>query len=400
MSSLSLRSLLVCLLLSVAGAAAAPAAVVTDLTGTGEGIISNRHQEHLWVTSDRWLHAIINDGTEGKALNFYSSRDGANWFLQGTVPWTDKNTQSDGVVVGDTLYLVYPSSQRHLMLRTYGYDRALKTWTLSGEYTILAQSQHVPDRPTITLDGNLRVWVAFSDLDRDTGNVIIKVAAQGDTLGQWNTPLQFGTRNASEIKTGRLLALSDGVMLVYTDGPHPNSDAHTLNWAYRLNSAPLTAAWTSGGTLYQFATLENDQFGCHFNAAVDRADNVHIASRADDRLIYFRIAGYLNSWVDPRYLSASDTAPYVQVSLSAQDDLFIIYPHKPTSNAVVLRSGNAGLTFQTVAALEYQPGVELGFPRLESPSHFLENLPVLRQISPSIDSYGLVFFNLNTSAPP
>jgi len=59
----------------------------TNLQSLEEGMISFRHQEHMWLTSDGAQHVLINQGMGIPSLNLYSSLGGiTDWQLKVGLP--------------------------------------------------------------------------------------------------------------------------------------------------------------------------------------------------------------------------------------------------------------------------------------------------------------------------
>src|SRR3546814_3970307 len=99
------------------------AAVVLDGTPTTlqsntERMISLRHQEHMWETSDGATHVIVNRGelTASDSLQLYSTFDqGLTWVAGPHLADSDRYSTSDGYLVGDVLYVTHatPRSEEH-----------------------------------------------------------------------------------------------------------------------------------------------------------------------------------------------------------------------------------------------------------------------------------------------
>ena len=104
----------------------------TNLSGNAELMISYRHQERMWQTSDGGLHLVVNRGTSqgNPALVLNSSFDGGvTWITQVTFANTNRDTTADGTLQGSLLALVYATADGGVSFAQLSYDSALRTWT-------------------------------------------------------------------------------------------------------------------------------------------------------------------------------------------------------------------------------------------------------------------------------
>src|SRR5688500_303362 len=138
-----------------APARAAPPAISpepTNLSGNSELMISYRHQERMWQTSDGALHVVINRGMSppnpGLVLN--SSYDGAvTWVVQITFANSNRNSTVDGMLQGSLLVLVYATTDGGVSFAQLPYDSALRTWQVNRSETVFYSSQLDVDNPTV-----------------------------------------------------------------------------------------------------------------------------------------------------------------------------------------------------------------------------------------------------------
>jgi hypothetical protein len=375
----------------------------TNLTGTVEGIISQKFQEHMWVTADGRVHVVINDGGDEGALKLFSSLDGKDWSLQVAIPGTDRRAQSDGLLYGSALYLVYPSSRGELVLSKLAYDAAGLRWRLRRSVTVYHREFHTPDRPSIAIDSRQRLWIGFADLNDVTGETVLKLLAGDGGPFCCTPPITLGTRNVSEQKSVRLIGVANALVAVYTDGPNPASSTHTLNWAYRHDDQALDGSWVEGGLLHQYRPGTKDPHGAHFSTVADGLDQVHIVSRSGPDVIYFRISDLTSSWDSARVLATDPAGPYVQMSLSQSGVLYVLYPGSCGSSEQdirVLVSSDYGETFTEAASLVFGRNRYLGQFRIASPTRFQAMLPVLRQIQGLTSlRHRLVYFGVDIEGP-
>ncbi len=382
----------------------------TNLKGEKEGIISSRHQEHLWVTDDGVFHALINNGNRHDALQLFSSTNGTDWLLQLTFTNTNHQSRPDGFLKGNILWIVYPSPDNQIFLYKLSYIFETKSWSKMATIKAYQRFGYIPDRPTITVDRWDQIWIAFSELDQETGQTLVKVIKAVNNVKGLNccelTPTIFATSNGSKKKSARILALEDKIVLIYTDEAYVDSakvdkkHGHSLNWAYML-LPHHNPEWIIGGELFQYKSDENDPHGTHFNVAKDSFDNIHIVTRAEKKIIYLSIRNNYPVQIDQAHpITSESSPPYMQISISENNEIYVIYPvkcmnHEKLNTYVkIIKSYDLGETFQKIATLELDHVHNPGNPRLEARATFKRTLPILWQIRQKDGMYIMNFFLL------
>lgn len=377
---------------------------LTPMTSQIGGIISNRHQEHMWVTPDGGVHVLIAGSEESsKGLRIFSSYDnGTSWVEMLAVSATEPRPKADGFLDNDVLNIVYVNADGELILVQLLYDEFTMQWLWQGSHTIFSRNENFsPNRSTVAVDTEGMPWVATTEFNERTEESTIKVGYLDEFSQPQDSGKRLGTRNTGQKKSARVLSLSNGVVVVYTDTPDMFSFSYTLNWAYRLNSWP-NDVWADG-FMYQYSAADglSDRYGAHFSAAVDSKDNVHVVTRSDDKVIYFRISDY--TLVDPIPKILGNGNPYTQVSIADDDAVYVSFADtaKGFSDIVwLLKSTNGGEDFELSSSLIYRPKKDLGKARIEVPAHVDSSLPVLRQITHPDGLNGLVSFSVPTAGEP
>jgi hypothetical protein len=101
------------------------------LRSSVEGMISNRFQEHSWITTDEKAHLLINIGSSSNALELYTCGNAVTWFKQAAIPNSTKTSQGDGTLVGSRLYVIFSSRARQIELTTLDYKPSVSKWKMS-----------------------------------------------------------------------------------------------------------------------------------------------------------------------------------------------------------------------------------------------------------------------------
>jgi len=380
---------------------------LTNLKGKREGIISNRHQEHLWMTDDGVFHALINSGKKRNALQLFSSINGVDWFLRMTFSNTNHRSHPDGFLKNETLWITYSSSSNHILLHKLSYNSEDNSWLENDKAKVYKKFGFVPDRPTVTLDRKNQVWIAFSELNQKTDHTLIKVIKVNNMEGLNCCalfPATFSISNHSKRKSAKILALEDKIVLIYTDQMHVDSakadhqQGHSLNWAY-MHLEEQSSEWINGGALFQYKQDENDPHGTHFNVAKDSFDNIHVVTASEKKIIYLRIKNSHPIHIDSaNAITHESSPPYMQIAISENNEIYVVYPARCLSqkklnfHVKILKSYDLGETFQKIATLSLDREDHPGNPRLEIQSTFKRTLSVLWQIRQKNGRYAIVSF--------
>ena len=365
---------------------------LTTIEGNAEGIISLRHQEHMWVTSDKALHIIVNQSNGLPRQVMWSSFDGGNtWQPQFAIPNTCCRSTSDGTLVDNKLFLTYASTNDQIWFLELEYDLIKQTWRFISANAVEREADVKASHPTMAIDNLGRTWTTFIEYNQSAQQASIEILFSDSQNNNWQDPgIQFFPPISSEEESSRLFTFSDGVGLIY-------SNEDTLYWAYRKDSWPIDAEWQSS-ELYKFkAPKSGGQRNSHFGVVADSLDNIHFVTYDERRLLYLKFDRQTFEWQEPVYLSEPRSATYMQLSRTIDDRLLIVYDvrQEDAQYLEVLESFDYGESFSLKYILTYRPGFETGSPRMETPSVVEGDLPILQQVS-SRDRrrHGLVFYNL------
>lgn len=368
-------------------ALAAPLSIMaspTTLESNADRMISYRHQEHMWQTSDGATHVVINQGTmglkQGASLALYSSFDsGKTWLAMISLDNTSSYSTADGVLVGDDLNLVYPSSSGKILFSVIHYDNVLKTWSLVRTETAFASAAYTGINPALAIDSQQRIWCAFVSKDRTLLSSNIKLI-QRQTAGGWqDTGLIFGATDvtASPERSARPIVLPDGtgIGLVYTVHQY-------IYWAYRRNDWPVNLQWSQQTLFTSQPPYDIDPYESHFSLVSDNLGNIHVVTTDHGKLLYLRFVGLTQTWDPVKYLSTQAMVAYTQATM-AFDKLCIFY--NVNTFIKVIESTDSGNTFLYTDLLVHQipaTGSTLNYsnPRIETPGLSAGGqIPVLQQ---------------------
>lgn len=368
------------LLLSAASALhAAPvelASSPTSLFSSAERMISYRHQDHMWQTSDGATHVLINRGArdDGSSLTLHSSFDGgATWLSpMASLASTDATATSDGYIENDNLYVTYSGQTGDIRFAQLRYDSASKTWAVLHQQTVFASAGAIAMTPAMVADAMGRLWLSFTHQDTTTGNYSIRLMYRTSEADAWtDTGYIFGDiDNVSNERCGRPIATANGVGMVYT--VHDK-----VYWAQRNNGWPVTALWQRS-LIYTSQSDDADPYGSHFSVVADAQNNLHMASVDGGRLIYSRRMSGEQAWTT-RVMTRDAKTNYVQ-ALVAMDNLVVIANHLTVLR--VFQSADGGDSFANTHTLTHPAptdGISYDRPRAEAPSRSSGPIPVLQQ---------------------
>lgn len=372
--------------LSASGAQAAVEVVQTSIASSATRLISYRHQRHLFVTSDGRSHAVMNLGTAagtGASLYLQSSDDGVQWVQQLKLGYTDANSVSDGVLVGNVLTVVYQGNDGFVRMVAMTYDPASRTWAKGTvEKLPRASSSITAVNPSFAVDANGNTWVSYVQEDSSTGYVaiVMYVRAAGGT--SWSRSQQiYGYSNTvsfgNDKRSARLVAFPGGVGLVYSVGPN-------IYWAERpLGTSKLASAWNAS-TLMLAGTADLDPMSSHFSTVVDGQGNVFVAY-TDSNVLYLRIRNVsTKQWTaQTRITGSSSSYPnanptYAQLAWLGGQKVALISNFGAGVN--VYQSPDSGSTWVcTTRALHDNLSGYFGDPRVEIPAFPGATVPALQQ---------------------
>lgn len=357
---------------------AAPAllpATPTVIEGSAERMISYRHQDHMWQTSDGATHAIVNVGNQpsGASLRMYSSPDsGSTWEPGLALAQSSQTSTADGFIADDRLFVSYQSSSGTVEFVRLDYDATTRTWAQTAAEQVFASADVVAFNPSVARDAQGRFWLAFTSLERASGNYGIRLMRRSSAAEGWvDTGLTFGAiDNLSIERSARPIATRYGVGMVYT----VHEDTY---WAWRRNDLPVGAAWAEQ-LVYTRQSPETDPFASHFSVVGDAQDNLHMALVDNGSLLYFRQPAGSGQW---NFITA--TAPantvYAQI-LVADASLVMIANHNTLLR--VFQSPDSGNSWANTHLLTHplpSTGISYARPRVEAPARTQGPIPVLQQ---------------------
>jgi hypothetical protein len=362
-------------------------------------MISFRHAEHMWQTSDGAIHVLINRGTlvqAGTSLQLFSSFDaGQSWVATSWLDNTNKYSTADGVLAGNWLRLAYASADGSILFSVLRYDSSLKTWSLVKTETVFASNDSTAINPAIAIDDLGTIWCALVNRGNVSSDFNIKLIRRAAGVAAWeDTGLIFGpTDNVSVERSARPVVISNGVGMIYT--VHEK-----IFWAYRLNDWPTTEPWIEQTLFTGAPPYDTDPFASHFSVVADANRNLHMATVDHGRLLYFRFVNRTQTWNPVKALTNDIQAGYPQVSI-AQGKLAIFV--NALTFAKVLQSTNSGTTFTYTNLLTHDPAPEgsaLSYqnPRLETPGYSFDPIPVFQQYVDGT-TQGLMFFQVPVIMP-
>lgn len=368
---------------------------ITPIKSRIEGIISNTHQQHMWATEDGGICVLV-AGTKNteNGLNAYCTHDGGGtWKNVCSTKKTANRPKADIFYDDSTLRVAYPGSNGNLMYQSFFYQQVSGKWTARDSLTLYSSKNNTADKATLTVDTQGRTWFTAKITNNKTKESLIGIGyLEGNKARILDRTL--GTKNTSSRKSGRILTLSNGVGIVYTDGPNEKDSMYTLNWAYHLDEWPAETWIDKEIHKFSSADGEQDLDGVHYSAVTDSQDVAHIATTANgNTLYYFKIWGLDNFNSAPTPLGESKE--YIKISTSSDDNVYIARAYKTNEYFQVIeiiQSSDHGASFQPKNELHYRPTENLGNPRLEMPSHVSSMIPLVRQIDLSPGIFGLVYF--------
>ncbi|MFO1506737.1 MAG: hypothetical protein U1F23_06615 [Lysobacterales bacterium] len=352
--------------------------VVTPLTSTAVRMISYRHENHSWQSSDRAVHILINQGNQpgNDALRLFSTVDrGVSWLSGPSFSDSGETSTQDGFLAGNLLDVVYSTSANDIKFASLRWNPASSVWTSVGSSTVFASSTSFAVNPGIAADAAGNLWVPFVVGDLTTFDNSIRMIVQAAGSGTWtDTGLVFGTvDNASIERSARPVRIPGGMGMVFT----VHDDFY---WATRPDSAGLDDSW-SVQPLYTRTGEGTDPYASHFSLVADAAGNVHLATVDGGQLIYLRYDAASGTWAPPRQLTNQITGAYPQVSIMPG---VLVVALDIGTNAGVYVSRDSGTTFSYIYKLVH--GMEGGgndftYPRLETPTYAASPLLLFQQFS-------------------
>jgi hypothetical protein len=357
-------------------------AVTTNLTSNADRIVSYRHQEHMWQTSDGGLHLVINRGTQPgdpPGLCLYSSFDGGvGWVLAQSFPGTDDKSTSDGQLHGDDLLFAYATAGGDVIYSPLHYDSVLRTWSVVAIETAFSSTVFTALNPAIAVDALGTVWCAFVSRNRSTNDVNIRMVDRVGGGNVWSDPnLIFGPTDRRSIeRSARPVRTPNGMGMVFTV-------RESTFWAFRTNGFPDNSSW-SVSTVYVGTADQSwkDPYASHFGVVTDDQNNMHLVLADNYDIFYLRSTDAGNSWSAPLRVDDDRKVVYAQVGLVNGKIAVPFSAQRGKSTLMCSSDLGASFTLSTdLLLLPASPGVDFGQARVEMPTRSTGALPVLQQYS-------------------
>lgn len=371
----------------------------TSLTSKADRMISYRFQEHMVQTADGATHVFINRGNyAGNAITLYSTFDGgATWVATGMeLPSSGPASTSDMALDGNNLMVTYSGKASDIRFARFSYDPVLKSWTAGQTETVYASSAALAVTPALAADSLGRIWLAFTNSDKATGNYSIKMMVKDAGASGWaDTGLVFGTvDNVSDERSGRPIVTSRGIGLVYT----VHLDTY---WSERLDRWALNARWPKALIYTKVNPTTDDPYGSHFSVVADAQQNLHMTQVDNGQLVYSRYLVSEKAWTS-KFITTNGAmqAAYSQVLVSGNSVLAIT---NQLTELTVLRSDDVGTTFTPAYQLTHPAAtttISYNRPRMEAPAHPVgATVPLLQQYVDA-DVQKALYFAIPASTTP
>lgn len=354
---------------------------LTTITGTAERMISYRHQERFVFTDDGSQHLLVNLGNRDSenraalALMVKESGD-LGWKEAIDLECSNHESTADLVIHDNYLHIVH-SCGKELWYSRLTYDPHLFTWWNLKKRRIFKSFTQTPSAPTLAIDSDQTFYVAFTLTGR-TNKVQLSGLSSEKPLRSWEKTVVWGNKNKRPAKAGRLLALDNGIALIYTDVVTGDDAQSTLNFTRATSegewSLPVVLESTSAGF--------HDPYGSHYSASVDQQGNIHLIWPVDKQLKYYRYDATTEEWSSSYVLESPHNAVYSQVSLHTDGRIFLIF--NVGEHLQVIESNDYGLNYMNTVLLTHPylgESYDWAQPRVETPALFSDRLPVLQQLS-------------------
>lgn len=357
------------------------------LESTVPRMISYRHQEHMWITSDGAVHLIINEGdlSPSQSLTLFTSLDGGiTWTPMVSLPSSNGISTSDGALVEDRLHVTYATDANTIAYATIDWDATAQAWDLSLVETAFESSFFAATNPALVVDDEGSVWCGFVRINRLNFKSGIRMVMRDASTSAWaDTRQTFGIVDGSLTqnieRSPRPVQLPNGIGMVYT--VH-----HEFRWAYRDENLALDEAWDD--ELLRVVSSENlDPYASHFSVSSDDNQNLYLVTVDDGRLLFQRYRAGQQVWESPQVIVGDEVTSilgavgYPQVTLDADDTVSLVF--NLGRQARVFQSDDHGRSFpiryQLLHSEITDPDASFDFPRMQSPRRVTDGFPVLQQ---------------------
>ena len=363
----------------------------SGISNGSEGMISSRFQEHSWVTDDGAIHILANTNEQ---LTLYTAKAGTNepnFEIAAILDNSNKSSRSDGLILGNTLYLTYSTDNGGLAFSTLSYNDETTSWT--------AESSHFSDpfpstkfqRPSIAVSEDGTIYVAFTSTKNTTDKTRLRAAYSKDGGSSWILDDRSinNTSNNGRM-SGDIMTTDNGVGLLYTNGASLNWVEVSTKTTDRNN--PLTEQ-----VLLTQGKRQKDPKGTHFSSLTDTDGNIHVATNnGKQRVIYLRYDNDSADWEEPVEITDYKSGSYMQISILENDSLLLSHDARRDGEKYleVAGSTDGGKNWSKQARLEQQISANPGNPRVEAPSYAQESLPIFQQVESNLGNNSLVYFEV------
>jgi hypothetical protein len=348
----------------------------TNLQSNNDRIISYRHQERMWQTTDGALHLVVNRGSlAGGGLALYSSFDGGRqWLVAMSFGDTGNDSTVDGELRGTRLSLVHGEIAGTIRHRILHYDLATRSWSTQVSEPVVVDPGLFALNPATVTDRQGIVWCTFLARDKASGAHSLRLARR-DVGGTWSlTGDIFGGGGRSKARSARPILTPEGVGIAFRV-------RNVLSWATRVDGADLSSPWSQSQINVDTEEPDlYDPFSSHFSAVMDDSQAIHLVVVDNGNVLYFRRDPTLGSWSAPRAIDGARRSVYVKIGWNGEK-VFVAIPSN-TGSGVVLTSSDGGESFAEAHSLIVPPpaaGITYEFSRHEMPSRWVGPLPILQQ---------------------
>lgn len=354
----------------------------------GEGMISSRFQEHSWITDDGIIHVLPNTGE----LTLYTNVNGGDsWDSSVVLPNSDSTSTSDGVLIGDQLYVAYSTDFGSIAFSELSYSDSDASWQLEATIDVARDRSMIYERPSVAKSDDGTLFVSYTATNRLTGDVSLMVSYSIDGGTSWiQAPRAIPSSTGDGAISGEVIVTDRGVGLLYKDGM-------TLKWA-EFAYPDSTGSRFTNQVLIELGDDQRDPNATHFSSVTDPEGNIHVATNnGDGQVVYLRYDSGSNAWSEPEEIVNYRSGDYMQMSIADDGTLYITYNARIGLNTVaeVSSSSDGGETWSVVARLSQDEVEQSGNVRVETPGYIDDRLPVFQQVQSSRDEQSLVYYEVS-----
>jgi hypothetical protein len=351
-------------------------------------MISSRFQEHSWVTDDGLVHILPNTGE----LTLYTTENGGeSWDSSVVLPDSDASSTSDGVLIGDQLYVAYSTDFGSIAFSELSYSDSDASWELEATSDVARDRSMIYERPSVAKSDDGTLFVSYTATNRLTGDVSLMVSYSIDGGATWiEAPRAIPSSTGDGAMSGEVMVTDRGVGLLYIDGT-------TLKWA-EFSYPDSTGSRITNQVLIERGDDQRDPNGTHFSSVIDPEGNIHVATNdGEGRVVYLRYDSNTNTWSEPEEIVDYRSGDYMQMSIAEDGTLYITYNARIGLNTVaeVSSSSDGGETWNVEARLSQDEVEQSGNVRVETPGYIDDELPVFQQVQSSRNDQSLVYYEVS-----